>query len=182
MSDDLSTLQARIAELEAEVAALRSEREQLKQQIAEQIQREEDAARQREEIIARQQAVLAELSTPLVPIADGVIAMPLVGAIDSGRAQLIMETLLQGISDLQAETAILDITGVRVVDTQVADALLRAAQAAKLLGARVILTGISAEVAQALVHLGADLSGIVTRSDLQSGIAYALERAAEERG
>lgn len=180
MSDDMAGLQARITELEAEVAALRGERDQLAAQLAEQQRLGEDAAREREEIIARQQAVLAELSTPLVPIADGVIAMPLVGAIDSGRAQMIMETLLQGISDLQAETAILDITGVRVVDTQVADALLRAAQAAKLLGARVILTGISAEVAQALVHLGADLSGIVTRSDLQSGIAYALERAAAE--
>lgn len=180
MSDDVSTLQTRVAELEAEVAALRGERDKLAQQLVEQQAREEAVARQREEVISRQQAVLAELSTPLVPIADGVIAMPLVGAIDSARAQLIMETLLQGISDLQAETAILDITGVRVVDTQVANALLRAAQAAKLLGARVVLTGISAEVAQALVHLGADLGGIVTRSDLQSGIAYALEQAAAE--
>lgn len=127
-----------------------------------------------EQKIDAQAIVLAELSTPLMPIADGVIVMPLVGAIDSRRAQQIMEALLEGINTQQAEIAILDITGVKVVDTQVASALLRTARAAELLGAHVILTGISAEVAQALVHLGAGLGGVITRSNLQSGIAYAL--------
>ena len=127
-----------------------------------------------QQVIDSQQATLRELSTPLVPIADGVVAMPLVGTIDSQRAQQIIETLLEGISQRQAETAILDITGVKVVDTHVAQALLRAAQAAALLGAQVILTGIQADVAQSLVQLGADLNRIVTRSDLQAGIAYAL--------
>jgi PAS domain S-box-containing protein len=135
---------------------------------------EEERQRLQEEVIMAQDAVLRELSTPLVPIADGVIAMPLVGAIDTRRAHQIMEALLEGISEQQAETAILDITGVKVVDTQVASALLRAAQAARLLGTRVVLTGIGAEVAQALVHLGADMQGIVTLSNLQSGIAYAM--------
>jgi rsbT co-antagonist protein RsbR len=129
-----------------------------------------------EQMIESQQATLRELSTPLIPLADGVVALPLVGAIDPMRAQQIMETLLEGISEQQAETAIIDITGVKVVDTQVADALLRAARAAQLLGARVVLTGISAEVAQSLVGLGADLGTVVTRSNLQSGIAYALEQ------
>jgi rsbT co-antagonist protein RsbR len=129
----------------------------------------------RDEALRAQQAALRELSTPLIPITEGLVVMPLVGAIDTARAQQIMETLLEGIAAQQAETAILDITGVRVVDTQVADALLRAAQAAMLLGARVILTGISGEVAQALVHLGADMRGIQTLSNLQSGIAYATE-------
>ena len=128
-----------------------------------------------QQIIDSQQAMLRELSTPLVPIADGVVAMPLVGTINSERAQQIIETLLEGISERHAETAILDITGVKMVDTYAAQALLRAAQAAALLGARVVLTGIQAEVAQSLVQIGADLSQIVTRGDLQAGIAYALK-------
>ncbi len=127
-------------------------------------------------MIAAQQAALRELSTPLIPITEGVVAMPLIGSIDSGRAQLVIETLLSGVASLRAETTILDITGVPVVDTQVANALLRAAQAVKLLGARVILTGIRPEVAQTLVGLGVDLSGIITRGTLQDGIAEALGR------
>lgn len=141
--------------------------------------RAEEAIRQsniQQEIIAAQQAALRELSTPLIPILDGVVAMPLIGAIDSARAQQIMETLLEGIGEKRANIAILDITGVRVVDTQVANALIRTAQAAQLLGARVILTGITPEVAQTLVQLGIDLSSVMTRSTLQSGIAYALAR------
>jgi PAS domain S-box-containing protein len=127
-----------------------------------------------QEIIAAQQSALRELSTPLIPILEGVVAMPLIGAIDSARAQQIMESLLEGIGEKRASIAILDITGVRVVDTQVANALIRTAQAAQLLGARVILTGITPEVAQTLVQLGIDLSSVTTRSTLQSGIAYAL--------
>jgi rsbT co-antagonist protein RsbR len=141
--------------------------------------RAEEAIRQsslQQEIIAAQQAALRELSTPLIPILEGVVAMPLIGAIDSARAQQIMETLLEGIGEKRARIAILDITGVRVVDTQVANALIRTAQAAQLLGARVILTGITPEVAQTLVQLGIDLSSVTTRSTLQSGISYALGR------
>jgi rsbT co-antagonist protein RsbR len=138
--------------------------------------RAEEALRQSialEETIQAQNAVLAELSTPLIPISDQVVAMPLIGSVDSRRAQQVIETLLQGIAASGARVAILDITGVPVVDTQVADALIRAAQAVKLLGAQVVLTGIRPEVAQTLVGLGTDLRGIVTRSSLQSGIAYA---------
>lgn len=126
-----------------------------------------------EETILAQNAVLAELSTPLIPISDRVVVMPLIGAVDSRRAQQVLETLLQGIASTGARVAILDITGVPVVDTQVANALIHAAQAVKLLGAQVVLTGIRPEVAQTLVGLGADLGGIITRSSLQSGIAYA---------
>jgi rsbT co-antagonist protein RsbR len=129
-----------------------------------------------EETIQAQNAVLAELSTPLIPISDQIVAMPLIGSVDSRRAQQVIETLLQGIATSGAQIAILDITGVPVVDTQVADALIRAAQAVKLLGAEVVLTGIRPEVAQTLVGLGTDLRGIVTRSSLQSGIAYATGR------
>jgi rsbT co-antagonist protein RsbR len=102
------------------------------------------------------------------------MVMPLIGAIDSNRAQQVIETLLAGVASSGATSAILDITGVQIVDTQVANALLRAAQAVKLLGARVVLMGIRPEIAQTLVGLGLDLSGIVTRATLQSGIAFAL--------
>jgi rsbT co-antagonist protein RsbR len=129
-----------------------------------------------EQIIEAQQAALRELSTPIIPITDGVIAMPLIGSIDSNRAQQVLEALLTGVAEQGARAAILDITGVQVVDTQVANALLRAAQAVKLLGAHVIITGIRPEVAQTLVGLGLDLSAITTLATLQSGIAWALAR------
>ncbi|WP_437322654.1 PAS domain-containing protein [Sorangium sp. So ce381] len=135
---------------------------------------EAERAALQEQIIAAQQEALRELSTPLIPLADGVLVMPLVGTVDSARAGQIMETLLTGISSQRAHTAILDITGVRAVDTLVADALTRTARAAQMLGARVVLTGIRPEVARALIELGADLTGIVTMGTLQSGIAYAL--------
>lgn len=127
-----------------------------------------------QQVIAAQQEALRELSTPLIPIADGVVVMPLIGTIDAARAQMVVDTLLNGVSGLRAHTTIIDITGVPVVDTQVANAMLRAAQSVKLLGARVFLTGIRPEVAQTLVGLGVDLSGIITRGTLQSGIAEAL--------
>lgn len=147
--------------------------------ISERKQAEVERANLQEQVIAAQQAALRELSTPLIPIAEGVVAMPLIGSIDSSRAQLVVETLLTGTAELRAHTTIIDITGVPVVDTQVANALLRAAQAVKLLGARVILTGIRPEVAQTLVGLGVDLSGISTRGALQAGIAEALGRGSD---
>lgn len=144
--------------------------------LTDQKRREQDELREREEIIRQQSVILDELSTPLLEISDGVLVMPLVGAIDSRRTQQIMESLLEGISDHGADVAIIDITGVAIVDTRVANALLQAAQAVRLLGARVILTGIRPEVAQTLVGLGVDLSMITTRNTLQAGIAEALRR------
>lgn len=135
------------------------------------IEQERDSLQR--QIIDSQQAFLRELSTPLVPLAAGVLAMPLIGTIDTDRARQIIETLLNGIAEQRARLALLDITGVRTVDTHVASTLLHAARAAKLLGAEVILTGINAEVASALVKLGIGLGDIVTRSTLESGIAYA---------
>jgi PAS domain S-box-containing protein len=135
----------------------------------------EEHARLQERIIQAQAATLAELSTPLIPINDQVVVMPLIGAIDSDRAHLVLETLLHGIERSQARVAILDITGVPLVDTQVAKSLIVAAQAVRLLGARIVLTGIRPEVAQTLVGLGVDLGDIVTHSTLQSGIAYATK-------
>lgn len=136
-------------------------------------QAEQERLALQQQVIDAQQAALRELSTPLIPVADDVVVMPLIGTLDSRRAQDVMETLLQGIAEHQAEYAILDVTGVKVVDTQVAQALVRVAQAAKLLGTHVILTGIGSEIALTLVQLGADLTGIITRSTLQRGIAYA---------
>jgi rsbT co-antagonist protein RsbR len=127
-----------------------------------------------EETIQAQTAMLHELSTPVIPFSDEVLVMPLVGTIDTRRAQQALETLLSSIAVSRARVAILDITGVPVVDTQVANALLRAAQAVSLLGAQVVLTGIRPEVAQTIVGLGVSLQSVVTRSSLQSGIAYAM--------
>jgi rsbT co-antagonist protein RsbR len=130
--------------------------------------------RLQEEIIRVQAAMLVELATPLIPISDHVLVLPLVGTVDTQRTQLLLETLLHGIAERRAEVVILDITGVSIVDTQVANGLIRAAQAVKLLGAQVVLTGIRPEVAQTLVGLGTDLRSIVTFSTLQRGIAFAM--------
>jgi rsbT co-antagonist protein RsbR len=144
--------------------------------LSEQKRAEAERIRLQDEIISSQAAALAELSTPLIPISDEVMVMPLVGTLDTRRTQQVIDTLLEGIAASKAQTAILDITGVPVVDTQVANALVRAAQSVRLLGAQVVLTGIRPEVAQTLVGLGNELGGIVTRSSLQSGIAYAFNQ------
>jgi rsbT co-antagonist protein RsbR len=146
------------------------------QDISERKWNEIERATMQEQIIKAQQEALRELSSPLIPISDSVVVMPLIGSIDSRRAQDVMEGLLRGIEAQKARTAILDITGVPVVDTQVANALLQAAQAARLLGAKVIITGIRPEVAQTLVGLGVELGSIITQATLQSGITYALRR------
>lgn len=129
----------------------------------------------KEEIIEQQMAALAELSTPLLTISETTVVMPLVGTVDSRRVVQIMDTLLQGVSTSRAAIVILDITGVPIVDTQVANAFIRASQAVQLLGAQVVLTGIRPEVAQTLVQLGVDLRSIITRGTLRDGITYALQ-------
>jgi rsbT co-antagonist protein RsbR len=144
--------------------------------VTERKRAEVERQRLQDEVIAMQAATLAELSTPLIPISESIVAMPLIGAIDNARAERIMESLLAGIAETRARTAILDITGVAVVDTQVADALLRAARAVRLLGTDVVLTGIRPDVAQTLISLGTNFEGIVTRGTLQSGIAFAMQR------
>jgi PAS domain S-box-containing protein len=144
--------------------------------ITQQKRAELERQRLQEEIIQVQEAALQELSTPLIPISDRVMVMPLIGAVDARRARQVMKALLEGLASSRAAIAILDITGVPVVDTHVADTLLHAAQAVKLLGAQVILTGIRPEVAQTLVGLGVDLNAITTYASLQRGIAYATAR------
>jgi anti-anti-sigma regulatory factor len=155
---------------------LRSQREQLRQ--ANQTLAEQYAEQQQlqDQVNQAQAALLAELSTPLIPISEHIVVMPLIGAIDARRSQQVLETLLEGINENQAQVVILDITGVAVVDTHVANGLLQAARAARLLGAEVILTGIRPEVAQAVIGLGVDMRGIVTHSTLQKGIRFAMSR------
>ncbi|MDC3953299.1 STAS domain-containing protein [Polyangium jinanense] len=145
-------------------------------------QREEvERAELEAKVIASQEALIRELSTPLVPIAEGVIAMPLVGTIGDTRAQQILETLLAGIQEHQATTAILDITGVPTVDTSAANALISAAGAAGLLGTKVILSGIGPAVARTLVELGVEMRGMTTKSTLAAAIAEALRGAWRRR-
>lgn len=131
-----------------------------------------------QQVIDSQRQALAELSSPLIPVADGVLVMPLIGAVDSVRAEQLLQALLAGVARQHTRTVIIDITGVRTFDTLVAEVLLRASRAIRLLGAEAILTGISPGVAQTLVHLGVDFGDLATLGDLQSGVRYALTRSA----
>jgi rsbT co-antagonist protein RsbR len=127
-----------------------------------------------QEVIEAQKQALQELSTPIIPIMDRIIVMPLVGSVDTMRARDIMRRLLAGIREHRAKVVILDITGVPIVDSGVADHLNKTVQAARLKGARTIVTGISDAVAETIVDLGIDWSGIETLSDLQTGLVVAL--------
>jgi rsbT co-antagonist protein RsbR len=122
------------------------------------------------------QDTIRELSAPILPVAPGVLVAPMVGALDSARAAVLTSSLLSAAERASARYMIMDVTGVPVIDTQVAQVLLQAAQALRLLGTRVIITGIRPEVAQTLVGLGADLGEVITRGSLQSGIAEAIRR------
>lgn len=135
------------------------------------------ARKQAEATVQNQQLLLDELSTPIIPISEDVLVMPLIGTLNAQRVQLALETSLERIIAEGAELLILDITGVPVVDTAVAHGLIQTARAVQLLGARLMLTGIRPEVAQALVGLGIDLGDVVTYSTLQQGLANALHLA-----
>lgn len=131
-----------------------------------------------EERIRTQAETLLALSTPLIPISDDVLVMPLIGTVDGNRMARVTETLLAGITQRRVRWAIVDITGLPTLDSATATGLLRAAQAARLVGAQVIVSGVRAEVAQELVRLGADLTSLTTRSSVQSAIAFALGHVA----
>ncbi|SEP09432.1 rsbT co-antagonist protein RsbR [Luteibacter sp. UNC138MFCol5.1] len=131
----------------------------------------------REEVIARQQEELLELSTPVVKLWDGVLALPMIGTLDSQRTQVVMESLLQRIVETGAEIAIIDITGVPTVDTLVAQHLLKTVTAIRLMGADAIISGVRPQIAQTIVHLGLDLQGIVTKANLADALALALKRS-----
>jgi rsbT co-antagonist protein RsbR len=132
------------------------------------------AIAQREEQAQQLQAMIHELSTPIVPVYEGILVVPLIGAIDSRRSAEITTRLLESISEHHAATVILDITGVPMVDTAVAQHLISTTQAAGLLGVMVLLVGVNPEIAQTIVQLGVTLRGMVPLSNLEQGIAYAL--------
>lgn len=134
----------------------------------------------REAVISRQQEELLELSTPVVKLWDGILALPLIGTLDSSRTQVVMETLLERIVETGADTAILDITGVSTVDTLVAQHLLKTVEAARLMGADCIISGIRPQIAQTIVQLGLDLSAVTTKASLADAFAYALERRGDD--
>ncbi|MCY1007698.1 PAS domain-containing protein [Nannocystis pusilla] len=128
-----------------------------------------------EEVAARaHQEALQELATPLLPVADGVVVMPLVGTLDETRGTQATQILLAGVAEHRAHTAILDVTGVREIDTHVIEGIVRAARGVRLLGAEAVITGIRPAVAQAIAALGIPLEGVVALADLKAGVAHAL--------
>ena len=133
--------------------------------------------RSREEVIQRQQQELLELSTPVVKLWEGVLAVPMIGTLDSSRTQLVMESLLTRIVETGSELAIIDITGVPTVDTLVAQHLLKTVTAIRLMGADCIISGIRPQIAQTIVHLGIDLQGIVTKATLADALSLAMKKA-----
>jgi rsbT co-antagonist protein RsbR len=135
----------------------------------------ENYIRSREETIRQQRADMMELSTPVIKVWDKILTLPIIGTLDSRRAQLMMEALLQRIVETGSTVAILDITGVRTMDTLVANHLIKTVTAARLMGARCILTGVSPAIAQTMVQLGIDLSQITTRAQMSDGVRLALE-------
>jgi anti-anti-sigma factor len=169
MVADLHTTQAAVAEQQRTLEARVGERT---------ADLERTLAELRESVTARAQldATVRGLSSPIIPVLDGILVMPLIGVIDSQRAAMLMETLLRGVEQYRATMVILDVTGVPIIDTQVARALLDAARAAKLLGTQTILVGLRPELAQTIIGLGLDLTALRTHGDLQSGVSYALRQ------
>lgn len=135
----------------------------------------ENFIRSREEVIRQQRADMLELSTPVIKVWDKILTLPIIGTLDSRRAQMMMEALLQKVVETGSTIAILDITGVRTMDTLVANHLIKTVTAARLMGARCILTGVSPAIAQTMVQLGIDLTQITTRAQMSDGIKLALE-------
>jgi rsbT co-antagonist protein RsbR len=130
----------------------------------------------REDIIARQQQELLELSTPVVRLWDNILALPLIGTLDSSRTQVVMQNLLDAIVATRSDYAIIDITGVPVVDTLVAQHLLKTVSAARLMGADCLISGIRPQIAQTIIHLGVDLTNVTTKATLADAFAIALKR------
>ncbi|HWF11686.1 MAG TPA: STAS domain-containing protein [Bryobacteraceae bacterium] len=132
--------------------------------------------RTREELISRQQQEMIELSTPVVRLWDNILALPLIGTLDSARTQIVMQNLLEAIVQTRSDFAIIDITGVPVVDTLVAQHLLKTVAAARLMGADCLISGIRPQIAQTIIHLGVDLSEVTTKATLADAFAIALKR------
>ncbi len=169
---DLGPREVRMARTLADQAAIAIENARLYAQVQEQL----DDLRQAHEAQARLLEMVREMGTPVIPIHERILALPLIGTVDSERARRFTERMLEEVRRQRALVVLVDITGVPLVDTAVAQALLRAAEAVRLLGAEMVLVGVRSEVAQTLVTLGVDMSAVVSRSTLQSGVEYALSR------
>lgn len=170
-----------LSELLTRTDELREAKERLERELVERARANAERGSLHEQIIAAQRTRLLELSTPLIPITDRILVMPLIGTMDADRARQVMEALLAGASSRSAKFVILDVTGLKNVDEGVASMLVLSASGLRLLGTRTVITGIAPDVAQTLVHTGASLEGIVTKGTLQDGIAVAMQ-AARRRG
>lgn len=167
---------------EGVILDITAERESEIARQAGEIERDRLLARllEQNQLLQRQAEVLQELATPIIPLASGVIALPLIGSIDPPRAQQLLAVLLAGAARHHAHLALVDITGVRSLDRFGAEVLVRAAQALRLLGARMVVTGMRPAIAQALVHLDVELTGLQVFGSFQEGVAFALGAAAHE--
>lgn len=177
LGDAFNEMTGQVATAYADVQRALAAREEK----AAELQRALDEVQQSHAAQDRLLEMIREMSTPVIPVQEGVLVMPLVGIIDTSRAQNILAALLEAVERERARVIILDITGVPMVDTAVAQTLLQAARAARLLGADPVLVGISPQVAETIVSLGVDLSDLVSRADLQSGVEYALQRSPSAR-
>jgi anti-anti-sigma factor len=166
------TFNSMAAQLQQQVSTLEQRVAERTVDLEHTLQELQTSLAERDQLLGTVQA----LSSPVLPIQDGLLVLPLIGVIDSVRAGLIMQTLLTAIEQQQARVVIIDVTGVLLIDTAVAQALIQAAQAVQLLGAQAILVGVRPEIAQTIVGLGITLSGLVTRVNLQHGVSYALEK------
>jgi len=171
MVADLRNTQAAVAEQQHTLEMRVSERTADLERTLSELQ---ESATTREQL----SATVRGLSSPIIPVLDGILVMPLIGAIDAQRATMLIDTLLRGVEHYRATMVILDVTGVPIIDTQVARTLLDAARAVKLLGTQTILVGLRPELAQTIVGLGLDLTGLSTQADLQSGVNYAMRQRA----
>ena len=149
----------------------RSQLETLTSQLQERI----EEGKAREETIRAQAEAIVELSTPVIQVWDGILILPLIGTVDATRQEQLMEQILYAIADKRSEAVIIDITGVPVVDTYVAENLIRTVQAARMLGAECVVTGINSEIAQALIRAGVSLGDVTTRGNLQGGLQFAFQ-------
>jgi anti-anti-sigma factor len=154
---------------------LRRANERLSREILELERAEAARATLQDQLLTAHQQRLRELSTPLIPITEKIMVMPLIGSMDVERAQQVLESALEGAAQRRAQFVILDVTGIKDIDARVAGLLVRAGEGLRLLGTRVVITGIRPEVARALVELGVSLDAVVTKATLQDGVAHALQ-------
>lgn len=172
VEDDISGIEAAIDLLIDDLTDELKQREKMQKEVEDKLSK----IQEQQKIISQQQANLLELSSPVSKVWDNVLILPVIGTLDSQRTQVMMENLLEKIVETGCTIAILDITGVPTVDTQVANHLLKTVTSARLLGAECVISGISPVIAQTIVHLGIDLSSIRTKATLQDAMIYAMRQ------